>query len=1229
MRKTLGLDLGSNSLGWAILDDASGDILDKGVVVFPEGVDTSASKSTETPAAIRRAARMGRRMRFRRKLRKWNLLKILIDAGMCPLSHAELDAWKKFGKYPTGNKEFLAWLKATDSSNPYCDRAAAAEGKVAPFTLGRALYHIAQRRGFKSSRKDEAAQIDDETGEEKKPDKELGAVKSDIAALSEEIAAAGCRTLGQYFFKVVADGLASPEKRRVRGRYTGRIEHYETEFAAIMDAQGYEKGDSLRLAIHNSIFRQRPLRSQKHLVGKCPLEPKKARAQIGHPAFEEFRMLSFVNNLSLEDSDGNYRDEAGRLLYPLTESDRALACTALMKAAPNVKFGAISKLFRKDPRFKEQGFTFHYYRDDDSVATCQTRHKIKSAFGDVAYDEQTVFDALTFFDDSDKLKGWFRSHFPKLDDKAIARLVAIHPKEGNANYSLKAINKILPFLRKGHELSQARFLAKLPDVIRDFPANEEKIVDGLKEQLWEYREEKRRYGELDARARRGVPAPATLFERYKDYLTMQWGLTEDGWNRLYLRNGGEYAPETEYRCKGRTVALARPRLPPVDLGMMRNPLVQRSMTTLRRLVNYLGDHGKIDADDTIRIELARDVNDFATRKAWQNWQNGRRKLRDEAAAEIAKLGVAATEDAIDRFVLWKEQGEKCLYTQKSISLTELLSGNAFDVEHTIPRSLSGDDSLANKTICDAGYNRKVKQGRIPRDCPNWDEVDAMLRPWRENVERLEKDYRSQLRSSRGKTDPAQRSQARVKALVTRFELAYWRDKLKRFDITSDKLMAADGGLGGFKKRQLVDTGIMCSHAVDLLRCVYPATFAVNGTATAFARKAWGIQGDEGKDRTEHTHHAKDAMVIAALTPARFTAICTALKDDGRERRRECDVCPPPYEGFAEKVRRACDEILVKHVLRQTALRQSSKKNVLAHAHREKGDPNGRIVRRVKSQGDTVRGALHKDTFYGCIKRPGIGDKVFVVRKSLSGPLLDAMSLVEKIVDPAIRELVRTQLLELKSKGAKNVAPGDVKMPSGVPINKVRIEAQTMNPAVLRDHLATPSEKDYKTPYYVTSAKNSNFRLGVFEKDGKRFVEPDNLLAWAQAHKRAGYVPLDRKPGFVGYVMPGSMAIACHDSHTDELEGLSLRELGKRLYKVVKFEPTGRITLRYHKEARASTILEGDLANQGFHKKGESKIDLANPNLLLLLRPKAYLSQMFFEGIDLKMMLDGTIQPIKR
>lgn len=1226
MNRTLGIDLGSNSLGWAILDDITLDVVDKGVVVFPERVDLDAGNSLDTPAAKRRAARMGRRMKFRRKMRKWHLLQLLIEAEMCPLTNEELSTWQKSGKYPLSNRAFIDWLKATDASNPYCDRDAASRGKVGPLVLGRALYHLCQRRGFKSSRKEESASVDEETGEAKKQDKATGAVKSDIAALTDEIRAAGCRTLGQYFHKRLEAEKGKLAKTRIRCRYTGRIEHYENEFDVIMDVQGYKEHDDFRKKLHDAIFRQRPLRSQKHLVGQCPLEPRNPRAQIGHPAFEEFRMLAFVNNLTLEDADGNVRDESGNPLHPLSQADREAICGEISHVKKPT-FKTIRKLFRKDPRFAEEGLWFHYYREDDAVPSCPTRQRIAAAFGDVPYDEQMVFDALTFFDDREKLLAWFRKHFPQLPEKAAVQLSTIYPKEGNASYSLKAINRMLPFLRRGFELSHARFCAKLPDVVADYAAHEDEILWHLEEIRCQHRREKAERAALAPQLRKNAPELPTLFERFEKYLSETWDVGPDKWRKLYLRGDEEYQPETCYYPhgkRGECVKLEKPRLPPVRLGMIRNPLVQRAMTTLRRLVNYLGEHGKLDTGDTIRIELARSVNDFATRKAWQEWQKKRAALREEAAAEIVRYGKAATEDAIERYVLWKEQGEACLYTGKNISVVELLSGNAFDVEHTVPRSLSGDDSLANKTICDETYNRTVKQGRVPRDCPDWDKIDVRLRPWRERLEELEKNYASQSRKARGITDPAAKSAARVKALVTRMERDYWRDKLRRFDALADKLTARAGEGLGFKRRQLVDTGIMCSHAVELLKCLYPKTFAVNGAATAFARKAWGVQTDAAKDRTEHTHHAKDAMVIAALTPARFTAICTALKDDGSARRRECDVCPPPCEGFAEKVRKAAEEILVKHVLRQTTLRQSSKRNALVHAHPQKDNP-AKKVQFVKSQGDTVRGQLHKDTFYGCIADPSTGTLQKVVRKGLTGPVKDAEAILGKIVDPAIRALVSDAVAKLKEDGVKFIEAGMIRMPSGVPVNKVRIfAANATNAQTLHDH-AMSSKKDYKRPYYVTSAEGSNFRLAVFEKDGTFGVKVDNSLAWSQSHKKPDYLAFDRQPGFVGYVLPGAMALSHAPGHPEELKALSPKQLVDRLYKVVKFRGDGLITFRRHLEARASVVLAKDLKAAGKHAAGESRIDLERPHELLLVSPGVYMRQMLFEGIHFRMMLDGSIR----
>lgn len=1222
--KTLGIDLGSNSLGWAILDNITGDIVDKGVVVFPDGIVNE--KGTEkSPAAIRRAARAGRRIKLRRKIRKWELLKVLIKNGMTPLTEKELLDWKSAGKYPVANQAFIRWLKSTDVSNPYLDRANAAGGKVDKLVLGRALYHLAQRRGFKSSRKDAAGADEDASAQ----DKELGKVKGDIAALSAEIKAAGCKTLGQYFAKVIEENKNSPCKERVRKRYTGRLEHYETEFAVIMEAQGYTASNTVRDALHKAIFYQRPLRSQKHLVGKCPLEFVKDkkdssrkfrwnRCQIAHPAFEEFRMLSFVNNLSFVKDNGEYYGFGDQDKIPLTDADRLRVIECFNRKGEGnsgkFKFKVINKEFAGD--FKKNGLKFKYYTDDSTLYANSLTFRIKEVLGQETDDAQMqkVFDALTFYDDDDKLKVWIAKHFPKLSEDARDKLVSIHPQEGYAKYSLKAIRKMLPFLRKGYKLYDALFWAKMPDLIPDFASKESEIKRRLDEIKFAYEEERR-----DERRERNAPKLKRLEERYRDYFVEEFGWSDEEWGRLYINLDNAYNKQLDFDDDA-PAHKALP-LPRVNLGMIYNPLVQRSLTTLRRVVNYLNDHGKIDTRTTIRIELARSVNNFAARGALTAWNKEREKLRATAAEEVGKYLDNPTEDAIERYLLWQEQNGQCMYTGRPINIADLWSGK-WDVEHTIPRSLAGDDSLANKTICDPHYNREIKKGQIPSECPNYsdkwreyDPIQGRLRLWKENVGKLKATFRRQCGTARGIVDPIAYREARKKALTTKLKLNYWEDKLRRFEIKSTELddPSDKNGLGlrGFKKRQLVDTGVICSHAVEFLRSSYKYVYAINGTATAFARKAWGIQGDEAKDRTEHTHHAKDAMVIAALTPARFNAICAALKDDGVVQPRPCDVCPVPYPDFAEKVRKATGEILVKHVLRQTTMRQSFKRNVLAKAHPAKSNP-GKIVSAVLSKGDTVRGQLHNDTFYGRIQKPNEEVLAYVVRKPLVGPVKAAKAIADKIVDPAIRDVVIKAIAEFEAEGKNNIDLCDIKMPSGVPINKVRIYARKSDLRELKKQ-AMPSKMGYKNAYYVESGTGSNFRLALFDIDGKLSVRPDNSLDWAQNHKKPNYMPYDKMPGFVGYIMPGSMALT-HDGD----------KIG-HLYKVVKFRSDKLITFRFHSEARASVVLEKELYALGKNKKGESKIDFVNPHEMLLVSPAVYLKQMYFEGIHFKMLLDGTIK----
>jgi CRISPR-associated endonuclease Csn1 len=91
--KILGLDLGTNSIGWAVVDNKENKILDAGVRIFPAGIEPDTigqGDSEKSRNATRREKRQIRRQYFRKKLRKIKLLEMLISQGMCPLSSENL-----------------------------------------------------------------------------------------------------------------------------------------------------------------------------------------------------------------------------------------------------------------------------------------------------------------------------------------------------------------------------------------------------------------------------------------------------------------------------------------------------------------------------------------------------------------------------------------------------------------------------------------------------------------------------------------------------------------------------------------------------------------------------------------------------------------------------------------------------------------------------------------------------------------------------------------------------------------------------------------------------------------------------------------------------------------------------------------------------------------------------------------------------------------------------------
>ena len=147
VKKILGLDLGSNSIGWALIEEKNGQaskIIDIGSRIFNKAV----KEETPTPKnQKRREMRLGRRVLQRRARRGQKMLNYLVSLDLLP-------------KELQGNNQPEKLLNKI--GDPYQLRAEALDEQLSPHQLGRVLLHFVARRGFLSNKKQMAGDLVDD-----------------------------------------------------------------------------------------------------------------------------------------------------------------------------------------------------------------------------------------------------------------------------------------------------------------------------------------------------------------------------------------------------------------------------------------------------------------------------------------------------------------------------------------------------------------------------------------------------------------------------------------------------------------------------------------------------------------------------------------------------------------------------------------------------------------------------------------------------------------------------------------------------------------------------------------------------------------------------------------------------------------------------------------------------------------------------------------------------------
>jgi CRISPR-associated endonuclease Csn1 len=905
----LGLDLGSASLGWAMvaLDSANEPtaLIRAGVRIFEPGVDGTSldieQGKDQSKAVDRRTARLHRRQLRRRVARQRELFQLLQRSDLLPVPESgcgasseqrhkllnELDQviarrFKELGESASFGQMPLYLLRKRALDHP-----------LEATELGRILFHLSQRRGFKSNRK--------EVKKSAKENEDLGQVKADIHALEKEMCDAGARTLGEYFA-----GL-DPHIQKVRRRWTAR-KMFEEEFAAIWTAQQPHHisllTDELREKIARLLFYQRPIAAQEHLIGKCELEPGKQRAPWATMAAQRFRILQKVNDLRLIESGNS-------ISKPLDEEQRARLYRLLDREGTQT-FAAIRKHLGI-----AKGIQLNLERGDEKdLRGNRTQKSMLKVFGDRwdTFSEGKQNQIIDNWRNSESDEALIREAVEHLglDNDAATRLVAENPQSDYCSLSLTAIGKVIPLMQTGKSFKEA---------------------------------ETEVYG--------------SRFSGLKVHDT----------------------------------------LPTVrqHLVSLRNPAVERALTEMRKVVNaIIREHGK---PYEIRIELARELKKPRQERVQATKSNRKREVENKRVATMMVTECGLPPDPprkdLEKAKLFLECGGICPYTGRSIPFSQLFQNSEFDVEHIIPRSRYPDDSFQNKTLCYLPENRENKRNRTPfeaygGDEDRWAQILARVAKW----------------SNPGKRD--------------------------RFLLQDTQQLVA------FSARQMNDTRYTSVLAGRLLETLYggrdviesggtrQVIFASSGAVTATLRRSWGLEGilqelipaesgqSRGKPRTDHRHHAIDAITIALTRSSVIQAMAQAAslepwQEDSRAWRR----ITSPWKDFVGSIRPHIEQMVVSH-------RPEHK----------------------------ISGELHKGSNYA---RPYIyqGKATVHTRCSIASLKVADIEADDTIVDPAVRNAIRSKLEELGGNPKLFEKPEDAPCLQSVdgrtiPIRKVRIR-ETRNP----------------------------------------------------------------------------------------------------------------------------------------------------------------------------------------
>jgi CRISPR-associated endonuclease Csn1 len=830
MRYRLALDLGSTSLGWAMLrlnaNDEPCAVIKAGVRIFSDGRNP---KDGSSLAVTRREARAMRRRRDRLLKRKARMMRTLIEHGFFPTDETQ--------------------RKALETLNPYTLRAKGLDEALTPAEFARALFHINQRRGFKSNRKTD------------KKDNDSGALKTAIKKLRETLDIENCRTIGELLNKRLTDTSKLPQERTVRARYrqektikddgkTKINKYYDLYIDRAMIEHEFDELWKKQSELNHTLFNEKARNELKDVLlyqrnlkpvkaGRCTFMPEEERAPLALPSTQRFRMYQEVNNLRIL--------REGLKESPLTLQQRDDLIAAL-ETKNKLTFTQIKKLLGvggaaqfnfEDPKRQEfKGNT-----------TCAILSKA-DLFGEAWFKfneakQDAIVMQLVKEENEAKLIRWLQDE-TNVDEKRAEAIANVGLPEGYGSLCEKALARILPELKRdvitydkaakaaGFHHSQLNDNQEITG--RTFPAERINTETGEIKTFHLFHE---------------LPYYGEALQRHVGF--------------------GSGKPED---------------VPEKRFGKIANPTVHIGLNQVRLVVNALIKcYGH---PSEVIVELARDLKQSREQRKEEHErqaENQKRntRMRSDIANTLKISEERVSRDDIEKMILWEELSHnvadrRCPYSGVQISMAMLLSDEV-EIEHILPFSQTLDDSLNNKTVAMRQANR-IKGNRTPWDARN----DFAVQGWK---------YEEMI--------------ARAEQMPKSKRYRFGEDGYQRW-IKDDKGFLARAlndtrhlSKVAFEYLKLVcpDTRVIPGRMTAMLR----AKFGLNDVL--------GLRGE--KNRNDHRHHAVDACVIGVTDQGllqRFAKASASARE--QQLNRLVDNMPLPWDIYREHVQRAIERIWVSH-----------------------------------------------------------------------------------------------------------------------------------------------------------------------------------------------------------------------------------------------------------------------------------------------------------------------------